>query len=200
MSAYKFENLDGGLALVSVSNPDICEWIAFEIGSFPSAGVVAARVALCDGADSNLFAFDVEGAADIRTEMTEWLEDNGYSVSIPCDYRCDDRKTAAPREAQALRDRFLGDYAPLDALWCASWVSEDGQGSMYDDGHAERPDPAAFVAELLDVCGDTAHDRKGILAGRINLTRYRGHWNRGPEVLEVEDFDAEDFAPLPAAA
>ncbi len=200
MSAYKIENLDGGLALIDVINPDICEWIDFEIGYFPSSGVVAARVALCDSADSNLFAY-VEGAADVRTEMTEWLEDNGYSVSIPCDYRSDDRKTAALSEAQALRDRFLGgDYTTLDARWCASWVSEDGQGSMDDDGHGERPDPAAFVAELLDVCGGTAHDRKEILAGRVNLTRYRGHWNRGPEVLEVEEFGAEDFAPLPAAA
>ncbi|KQZ55122.1 hypothetical protein ASD54_07535 [Rhizobium sp. Root149] len=104
------------LALVHTESGQY-DWVDFEVSFFPRSGVVAARVVLREAADSSLYYVNVDGALDIRTEMQEWLKDSGYSISIPCDYRSDDSKSATLREAQAIRDRFLaGDYAPLDAL------------------------------------------------------------------------------------
>lgn len=199
MSTYKIESIDGGLVLTDPAGH--AEWLDdIEIVGFPSEQALAVRLSLCISVDSNLDAYDDDEAADIRADMQKWLDD-GYSIGIRCDFSEEKSKAAAYAEATALYNRFRdGDYAPLDALWCASWVSEDGQGSMDADGYIDRPDPAAFVAELLADFGDTAHDRKGLLAGRINLTRYRGHWNRGPEILEDEGFDVADFAPIPEAA
>ncbi|MBY5482601.1 hypothetical protein HFO84_35615 [Rhizobium leguminosarum] len=114
MNAYNIENADGGLALVSAANSGHFEWIEAEAVAIASKSVVCVRLTLCDIADSNLFAHNVEGAADLRLDMDKWLD--GYSVTIPCDFADKASFASASAEAARLYARFArGDFAPLPA-------------------------------------------------------------------------------------
>lgn len=200
MSPYKFENLDGGLALVDPANPDIVEWLdEIEIVSFPSEKALTIRLSLCSSNDSNLRASDIEDGEDIRADMQEWLEDNGYSESIHCDFNSEESKASALAEAIALRDRFLGgDYTPFEARYRVWWTSEDKQGSMdcgdfvtIEEARASLPD---MTAELLRIGNED--DVDDILSGNFSIESCRGNTGCGVK----ERFDVADFAPLPAAA
>lgn len=197
MTKYSIENVDGGLRLES---NDHLEWLGdIEIVSFPSESVICVRVTLCDSNDSNLHAWSVEGADDIRLDMNEWLEDEGYSISIPCDFADEKSVAGATADAITIRDRFLsGDYVPLDARYRVWWVSEGKQGSLecgdfitLDEARASLPE---MTAELLRVDGGCSPE--GILAGTFSIDCTRGNDGYGVE----ERFDVADFAPVPAAA
>jgi hypothetical protein len=200
MSAYKIEDIDGGLALVDTANTHIVEWLdEIEIVGFPSENALTVRVSLCSSNDSNLQASDIEDADDIRLVMNDWLEDNGYSESIHCDFSSEESEASALAEAIALRDRFLGgDYTPFEARYRVWWTSEDKQGSMdcgdfvtIEEARASLPEMAA---ELLRIDGGSSP--AGILAGTFSIEADRGHLGSGVE----ERFDVADFAPLAAAA
>lgn len=116
MSTYKFEYLDSGLALIDAADPDNMEWVDVEWAELHAENEIVVRVVLCDSNDSNLFTFDVEGAEDIRKGMSEWLERNGYSVSIPSSSFAAAKRVASLTEAEALTARFReGDYTPFAA-------------------------------------------------------------------------------------
>ncbi|MEY9562276.1 hypothetical protein [Sinorhizobium fredii] len=206
MSTYRIENEDGGLAPVSDVSGDHLEWLDdIEIVGFPSESEIVVRVTLCDSNDSNLFAWHLEGAEDIRKDMAEWLEDNGYSVSIPCDFGSQESLGNAAAAAQGLHNRFVaGDYTPLDAVYKTVWSSSDRRGDIEGLEHhtldAALDSLSDFAAELLRQCADDA-ERNSILAGTFEVYRGRGSWSHGWQSIgDFESFYVEDFAPLPAAA
>jgi hypothetical protein len=192
MSKYKIENHDGRLALVG--GGEQLEWLdEIEIISFPSESEICVRVTLCDGNASNLYAWDLDDADEIRAAMSEWLEDSGYSESIHGDFRSEESTAEAVASARALRDRFLGgDYTPLDARYCVWWSSEDEQGSIDCGGfitiEEARASLPGMTAELLRVGNED--DAAGILAGTFLIAAVRDNTGCGfEESLNVADVD-----------
>lgn len=195
MSKYVIDCADGALLLADATDLELHEWIDINVMTVTGESKVIVRVELCNITDSALYSDETQ----IRDEMTDWLEENGYSFSIACDFADHDTVRSAIAEALLIRQRFIdGDYVPLDGRYRVWWTSEDKQGSL-DCGDfltiaaakASLPD---MTAEMLRVGNED--DVDGILAGTFSIEAVRGSSGCGVE----ERFDVADFAPLAAAA
>lgn len=199
MSTYKFESLDGGLALIDKDGN--AEWIVVNIVGVPSEQLMQVEVELVAAVDSHLFANNVVDASERRAEMQDWLAENGYYETVGCDFRSETDLIAALREAGALRDRFLGgDYLPLDAQYGVWWISEDEQRSLRqgefltcDEAYAWLPDA---TARLLGQCSEASH-RDSILGGSFMILAVRDY---DEVVSKVDRIAVAYYASLTAAA
>ncbi|RVL95592.1 hypothetical protein [Sinorhizobium meliloti] len=189
---YHFDTINEDVVLIDPYGN--VEYVSLLTRSHPSEGHIEVSVVLVEINDSNLLSeMDASEAVGVRTSMTGWLHENGYTTTIDVDFGSQGSLISGSLSAKSIGSRFLeGDYAPLIDRYQIYWLNADGTGIIEDQKFVSEKAArgyvqVGFIRPFLSIAAEEQHE--DLLNGTVYITRTHSHFRDIPhaprDLLEI---------------